>query len=356
MSLDSGVLSEGFTERHSLPRACPYLGLRNDVTSRYGYPNTRNYCHRVNPTQPVALDHQSSICLGGSQAYQNCPVNNDDWQGALPVELAAEQPVDSSRPRWHYFAMGGVVLVILLGIVLMVFNPFRPVAQVSGIGVMTSTRLIFDQVSPTAEIQASATEKAVVAAASSTAKPLPTGTSTVTATPTATKVPSTATNTQSPTVTPTNTATATKTATPQSPTKTSAPTKTPKPTSLTPTIGPGLETPFGPQGTYIIHKFGDGETLDSVADKYQTTVDVIRAINEPKNGSGIWGGTPLVIAVGELDVKDVRPLQALWLNLDTRLSYLAEKYTTPMDALHLLNGLGTVDYARGQRWIVVWRN
>ena len=64
----------------------------------------------------------------------------------------------------------------------------------------------------------------------------------------------------------------------------------------------------------------------------------------------------MVILVGETNVKNVRSLQAIWVDTDTRLAYLAEKYGMPIDELLQLNSLGSSDTARGKRWIVVWRN
>lgn len=329
MSLDSVSQPDPLFENQNLPRSCPYLGISHDSTTRYGYPNTWNYCHRARPPQPVALEQQSGVCLGGSDAYQNCPVNNDTWQGALPDELAGDESAEFSRPRWHFYAAAGLVLLILLVVGLVIFNPSRPAGNLP-FKTVTLAGVIPVVASPTAEkITASATQNGALIV-SSTEVPL-------TPTSIVTLAPPTATLILTPIATPTLT-------------------RTPNPTSLTPTIGPGLETPFGPNAAYIIHQYLDGENLDIVAVKYRTTVDVIRAINQPKNQSVIWAGTPLVVVVGEVNVKNVRPLQAIWLDTDKGLSYLAEKYGMPIDELVRLNNLGAGDTARGKRWIVVWRN
>jgi LysM repeat protein len=319
MSLDSKSPPELLSENRALPHACPYLGLRNDLTIRYGYPQSQNCCHRAKPSQPVVLSQQSGVCLGGSQAYQNCPVNNDAWQGALPADLAGDELAKFSRPGWHYYAAAGLGLVILLVIGLVIFKPSHAAGSLP-IETATQAGVVPVTASPTAEkISASATQN---------------GASTVTS-----RVVS---------LTPTSTAT------PKPPTATISPTQTATPISLTPTIGPGLETPLGPKGEYIVHQLLDGENLDNLAVTYRTTSDVIRAINQPKNHV-IWAGTPLVVIVGEVNVKNVRPLQAIWLDTDTRLSYLAEKYGMPIAELLQLNSLGSGDTARSQRWMVVWR-
>ncbi len=298
---------------------CPFLGFFDDREVHYSYPEAGNCCHRVKPPQPVALSQQSGVCLGGSRAYQNCPVNNDAWQGALPAELAGDELAEFSRPRWHYYAAAGLVLVVLLVVGLVIFNPSRPAGSLP-FKTATLAGVIPVAASPTAEkISASATQNGALTVTSSVVSLTPTSP--------ATPIPSTT---------------------------TAAPTQTPTPTSLTPTIGPGLETPFGPKGEYIVHLLLAGENLDNLAVEYRTTSDVIRAINQPKNHV-IWAGTPLVVIVGEVNVKNVRALQAIWLDTDTRLSYLAEKYGMPIAELLQLNSLGSGDTARGQRWMVVWR-
>ena len=51
---------------------CPYLGLRYDTETRYGFPNPGNHCHREKNPRPINLDYQQSVCL--TYGYQNCPI------------------------------------------------------------------------------------------------------------------------------------------------------------------------------------------------------------------------------------------------------------------------------------------
>ena len=163
------------------------------------------------------------------------------------------------------------MLVILLVVGLVIFIPSRPAGSLP-FGTATLAGVIPVEVTPTAEkIAASATQNSALTISSTVVSLAPTSTVTL-APPTATPTP-----------------TSTLTFTPRPPTTKPTPTRTPKPTSLTPTVGPGLETPFGPNARYIIHQYLDGENLDVLAVKYQTTIDVIRAINQPNNQSVIWG-------------------------------------------------------------------
>jgi hypothetical protein len=47
---------------------CPFLGLRNDPSTRYDFPDPANLCHAASSrrAQPVALEHQDSHCLAAA--------------------------------------------------------------------------------------------------------------------------------------------------------------------------------------------------------------------------------------------------------------------------------------------------
>ena len=51
------------------------------------------------------------------------------------------------------------------------------------------------------------------------------------------------------------------------------------PTLFVPTPGPFLQTPFGPYGSFIVHKVSAGESVTLLADRYETSNEVIIAVN-----------------------------------------------------------------------------
>jgi hypothetical protein len=51
---------------------CPFLGLRYDRDTRYGFPNEGNHCHRERGPRSINLDYQEGVCL--TAGYLNCPI------------------------------------------------------------------------------------------------------------------------------------------------------------------------------------------------------------------------------------------------------------------------------------------
>jgi LysM repeat protein len=137
-------------------------------------------------------------------------------------------------------------------------------------------------------------------------------------------------------------------------------TSTPQSTILTqqstilnsPTPGPLESTPFGPNGRYVVYKVKDGEMMQTIANLYQTSPAVLKAINGLTLHVGFWPGQMVVVAVGEVDPSNVFAMQAVWLAQPTRVDVLAAKYATSEDELRSFNGLGPGDTAPGGRWIV----
>jgi LysM repeat protein len=119
----------------------------------------------------------------------------------------------------------------------------------------------------------------------------------------------------------------------------------------TPTPGPLENTPFGPNGRYVVHKVKDGEMMETIATLYHTSPAVLKALNGLKT-AGFWPGQMAVVAIGETDPNNVFPMQAVWLAQPMRVDVLAAKYATSVDELRSFNGLGPGDTVPGGRWIV----
>lgn len=56
-------------------------------------------------------------------------------------------------------------------------------------------------------------------------------------------------------------------------------TVTATPTFSVPTPGPFLSTPFGPYGSFVVHKVTEGESVPLIANRYETSNEVIIAVN-----------------------------------------------------------------------------
>lgn len=73
---------------------CPFLGVMVDAQTRYSCASPANYCHRVQPSEPVSVPHQEEFCL--SETFQDCIVYADSWKGKLPAELRGDGPAGSA--------------------------------------------------------------------------------------------------------------------------------------------------------------------------------------------------------------------------------------------------------------------
>lgn len=74
---------------------CPYLGVKSDPQTRFSTSSTGNYCHRVQPAEPVALEHQEGYCLG--ERHVSCVVYSAQWKNGLPAELRGDGESASTR-------------------------------------------------------------------------------------------------------------------------------------------------------------------------------------------------------------------------------------------------------------------
>lgn len=75
----------------SIPRlspGCPFLGLKEDAETHFSTPSLGNYCHKVDPSEPVNFDHQDRFCL--SDDFVQCVVFSGDWQGMLPETIRGD--------------------------------------------------------------------------------------------------------------------------------------------------------------------------------------------------------------------------------------------------------------------------
>jgi len=141
-----------------------------------------------------------------------------------------------------------------------------------------------------------------------------------------------------------------------SPTITVLPTITPTVMPGTPTPGPALATPFGPDGKYVVYKITAGESPNRIASDYQTTIEVIRAINQLPDYASIFPDTIFVIIPGEQDPSSVPQLLAIFTEEIILVDTLAEEYGVSPDQIRDLNGLGPEVSIPAGRWLVLPAN
>jgi hypothetical protein len=89
---------------------CPYLGLHDDASTSLAYPSLWNYCHCAVPPGPVAVPHQISTCL--SREHGRCKVYIALDARPLPRELrGAVPPAIKRKPQ---AGIGGLLLFFVV--------------------------------------------------------------------------------------------------------------------------------------------------------------------------------------------------------------------------------------------------
>jgi hypothetical protein len=96
--------------------SCPYLGSLDDPGVHFGYPTTGNSCFRVQPSEPVRIEYQNSVCLAAN--YRQCPVFQNGWTGPLPKEI--RQPVNNRRP-FYWLRMALLILLAICALLLVIW-------------------------------------------------------------------------------------------------------------------------------------------------------------------------------------------------------------------------------------------
>jgi hypothetical protein len=120
-----------------------------------------------------------------------------------------------------------------------------------------------------------------------------------------------------------------------------------------PTLGPGLETPFGPGQIFIVHRVQSGESLGVLATRFKTTIEVLRKANGLLAGISLQVNTDLVIPLGQTEAENVPEFLVLLLDQDELVGGLAANYPTNVTDLRRYNSLGPGDRIPAGRWILI---
>lgn len=278
---------------------CPFLGLRVDRDTRFGFANEGNHCHRERNPRSINLDYQSGVCL--TSGYLNCPIymhsgapvasgaantipkevilkgRTNDSEGSRsraagarasatpwPMLEELESPLYPRRAgslfayTWFRLLFGLLLVGGSISGMLLLLQSTDSGNPGNGSGFATATPLggvipIQATETPTLTLPPSPTETfSPTGTPSLTATTSPSPTASPTASPTGSLTPTPTntvqfifwTNTPIPTSTPTNTKTPTPTLTLFPPTSTPVPpTNTPQPPTITPTNTPISDIP-----------------------------------------------------------------------------------------------------------------
>ncbi|MDX9865577.1 MAG: hypothetical protein RBT34_12305 [Anaerolineaceae bacterium] len=277
---------------------CPYLGLADDPDTQYTNPDIYNTCFKAQPPNRVNMRHQAKVCLTG--AYHKCGIYQTETPGPLPRALQGKA---RRMIPWENWLRLSLLVLSMLALLLLAYV------------VLTSS-------SPPQSTSAASTPVIVAAV-------LPQATETVMEPPT-------------PTV--------------AQPSRTPQPSDTPQMEASQPVVqispGPALETPFGGQQTYLVHMTLEGETLDMLAARYDTSVAVLQVVNLPPGQQGIWGNLPVVVLPGVKDASGLTIMQARQVEEEMRVADLAALYGVEEIDFRQENSL-TADMVPAGRWVVL---
>lgn len=279
---------------------CPYLGMADDPQTQFVSPDIHNTCFKAQPPNRVSMRHQAKVCL--THAFGKCPMFLADTPRPLPRELRGRAQRTASGEVW-------------LRIVLLVFS------------LLALLLLAYFVLTSTSRAQSgSAVSSPVVPAA---VLPVQAATQTATASPLPTK---------------------------PRPTRTPAPSETPQPEETRPAVlvspGPALETPFGQSQVYLVHMTREGETLDMLAERYDTSVTVLQVVNLPPGQQGMWANLPMVVLPGTKDASGLSRMQAVLVEAEISVADLAQQLGVDEADFRQENDLAG-GLVPGGRWVVM---
>ncbi len=226
----------------ALAVACPYLGLQDDPRGYHSYPSLGNRCFHSRWPAIPLLAHQEAYCLRG--AHKDCPVYWQPRKRPFPSSLKAAQTARAGRSAALITALAVVIGLAVMGFAASRFFPVN----------LGAPRLI------------PVTGASLAAAMTPSSMAL-----------------------QSPTATAT------------------APTPTPKPTGTAVPQAHALEMPFDVDGhTLLMHRVTAGDMFDTIDAQFETTPEVLRALNYSLTGS-LLANTVIVIAPGLQTVDPALP-------------------------------------------------
>jgi len=275
-------------------KVCPYIRLLGDKDTAAGYPSEINHCLRVKPSASPKNECQREYCL--NEKHLECMIfQSEKCDKETREEIFGRQKI----PRKPFFLISIILLVVLLG--LLMFFPGWVGQKGMLFGIRQSvTKQTASFVEP---VGLTETQKGVFTQA-----------------------------TQTPT----------KTATPNPPTVTPSP--------IPPRL---LETPFGLEQRFVIHRVVEGDNLIYLSETYTTSVEAILAANYPL-AQPILDNSILVIPYRNSNPEFIVPLTAIEIKQENlTLREFANKLSLDEQVISKLNALPPEHVLRFGEWLLI---
>ncbi len=300
---------------------CPNLGGPREIDTFYLFPSSWNRCYRPEAPKNISENHQAEYCL--SVRFRECPVFGQDWDGVFPISVLGRKEEESTRRHnwlkgWRVIINAFVLIFILVLLVTALGfttqDRWKTVQSRLGFAGETGIAPVLE---PTATLVASNAE-----IAKTEIPPFPT---------------------ELPVSEPT-----------EAPLTTPVPSPTTRPTSThVPTPGPGLGTPFGPGGGFVIHVVVAGESYGSISLKYSSSQAAIKSINPENLGTSLWVGQQLVVPIGVTDPEGLPVFAIVQVSETIAVDDLADMHASDADQIRFFNALGEAENVPSGRWMIL---
>lgn len=275
---------------HDSENICPFLGLSSDAKTAVSYPSPLNVCHRIAPPDSPDIPHQRNYCF--TEAHAQCEIFiSTKIEKSEKQMIKKDHKVKRTKKSPIFFLIGILALALctILGLVQIKLGYFSA-------NLKPTSTLHSDMLNTSPAVQ-----------------PKPTNTLIPSKTPT--QIPPTQTVTQSP--------------------------------------PHYLETPFGQDRKFIIHRLVEGESLILLASTYNTTPEAIKAINYDYRDV-LWAGSVLIIPVNQTEVNGVNPMSAYLIENDgITIEKLAQDKNVSIAALCSLNALPEGYSFHSGEWVLI---
>ncbi|NMB55530.1 MAG: LysM peptidoglycan-binding domain-containing protein [Leptolinea sp.] len=286
-----------FINNQEEDKTCPFLGLPYDWQTAMDYPSRQNFCRRKRPPSAPDETHQREYCL--NTTFKQCTFYANESIPAKPALQArvSENPL-RRIPIYLWVLMGILVFSIVLLALWQIIARVIPAVYLSQNAPipLAITRNASADMSPTLSAP--------------TLEPV-------------------ATFTFQPTLTPKATATF-----------------TPAPPRL-------FETPFGTDHRFLLHRVSTGEDLVSIAARYNTNINVIRAANY-NMPQELWVDTVIIVPADVMETSGIQPMMPLEITVNgMTMNDLALQQGVNLDGLMALNERPANYVLTPGEWVIV---
>lgn len=286
-----------FIHNQEEEKTCPFLGLSYDWQTAMDYPSRQNFCRRKRPPSAPDETHQREYCL--NTTFKQCTFYANETIPARPAHQArvSENPLHRI-PIYLWIIMGILVFSVVLLALWQIIARVIPAVDLS---------------------QNAPIPLAITRNASADMPP----------------------TLSAPTLEP-------------AATFTFQPTLTPKATvTLTPAPPRLFETPFGADHRYLLHRVSTGEDLVSIAARYNTKIDVIRAANY-NMPQELWVDTVIIVPTDMLEASEIQPMMPLEISVNgLTMKNLALQQGVKPDVLMALNERPADYILTPGEWVIV---